>query len=212
MIASIRGRIFRINLNSVHIETSSGLGYEVFIPFPVHLQLKNRNRDEEVFLFVHQSVSERGEKLFGFLTHRDKELFLLIKSLNGIGELTALKILSFFDGTALHRMAVEGNKELLEKIPKIRGKTSEKILFELKQNLKKIESFLLPENQTSERKEFSSVVGPTEEKSNTQKELAILGLVQLGFDEKSARKEAEGLWNENIREASEIIRIILSRL
>ena len=141
-----------------------------------------------------------------------------MKSLNGIGELTALKILSFYNADSLFTIATDENKAALEKIPKVKGKTSEKVLFELKQNLKKLESFLQKDSTESKDENISDSSTVTLEKDiyprleNNDKDLAILGLIQLGFDEKNSRKEVERLWNSGTKEASEIIRLVLQNL
>jgi Holliday junction DNA helicase RuvA len=203
MIGSIRGKLLRLDLGSVILETNGGVGYEIFIPFPTHLALKDIPKDQDVLLYIFHSITDRYQKLFGFLSPKDRALFQLMKSLNGIGELTSLKILSFFDADALYTIATEDKKEALEKIPKVKGKTSEKVLFELKQNIKKLESFL------------SANIDSTpsiESDRNQDMDLAILGLVQLGFDEKSAKKEVEKRWKTGLIEASVIIGDVLKSL
>ncbi|NCN11150.1 MAG: Holliday junction branch migration protein RuvA [Leptospira sp.] len=218
MIGSLRGQVLRLDLSSVLIETSSGLGYEVFITFPTHLHLKSKARKKDVLLYIFHSITDRNQKLFGFINPRDRELFQLMKSLNGIGELTALKILSFYNADSLFTIATDENKAALEKIPKVKGKTSEKVLFELKQNLKKLESFLQKDTSESKDENNSDSSTVTLEKDisprleNNAKDLAILGLIQLGFDEKNSRKEVERLWNSGTKEASEIIRLVLQNL
>lgn len=155
---------------------TGGVGYEVHIPFPVHLALGDAV-NSEIFLFIFHSITDRGQKLFGFLQPRDRDLFLLIKSMHGIGEATALKILSFYGADDLKEITNKEDKAKLEKIPKVKGKTSEKILFELKQNIRKLESSLVaPDKEIKE------------DKDSRITELAVLALVQLGFEEKVASK------------------------
>lgn len=213
MISSIRGKILKLNLDSVQIETQFGLGFEILIPFSVHLALKDWNKKDEVFLYVYHSIQERGQKLFGFLNEEDKELFVLIKSMNGIGEQTALKILSFYNLSSLYQIATTENKELLEKIPKMKGKTSEKVMFELKQNIKKIESLY----QKSQETHTIPIAKPQTIQSKNlenqeQKELAIKGLIQLGFSEKEAQKAVQQEWSHGLQDASAIIREVLKKL
>jgi Holliday junction DNA helicase RuvA len=207
MIASLRGRILRLDLGSVVLETNSGVGYEIIISFPTHLHLKETTKDKEVILYIFHSITDRNQKLFGFLTNRDRELFQVMKSFNGIGELTALKILSFYNADGLYKIATEENRLALEKIPKVKGKTSEKVLFELKQNLKKIESFLSKDDQIE-----GTIDSIPNRPEDSALDLAILGLIQLGFDEKSSKREVDRLWKMGIHEPSEIIREILKNL
>ncbi|MCZ8157807.1 MAG: Holliday junction ATP-dependent DNA helicase RuvA [Leptospira sp.] len=197
MIGSLRGILLRLDLDSILIEVS-GVGYEVLIPFPLHMQLRE-SVGKETFVFIFHSITDRNQKLFGFATNKDRELFKLIKSLNGIGELTALKILSFFQADDLYQIAQADDRKTLEKIPKVKGKTSEKILFEIKQNLKKLESFL--------REDSKAMVS-----TNVQNDLAILALIQLGYDEKTANREVELIRKEipNL-EAGEIVKRVITK-
>ena len=120
-----------------------------------------------------------------------------MKSLQGIGEMTALRVLSFMTPSELIDSVKREDRTKLEKIPKVKGKTSEKILFEVKQNLKKFESFL----------EDSIPAGtPKDDKVN----LAVMALVQLGYDERTALKEVKKQIEKSpSSDAADIIRDVL---
>ncbi|MCZ8341968.1 MAG: Holliday junction branch migration protein RuvA [Leptospira sp.] len=196
MIASLRGKLLRLDMDRILLEVG-GIGYDVLVPFPLHLELRDKV-GSEVFIHTFHSINDRGQKLFGFATNKDRELFQMLKSLNGIGELTALKILSFFQADDLYEITKNEDKKTLEKIPKVKGKTSEKILFEMKQNLKKLESFLRDPNK--EIPMSSQVDG-----------LAILALVQLGFDEKTAERSVQSAKKSNPElTASEIVKQVIT--
>lgn len=176
----------------------SGVGYEVLVPFTVHLAFRER-LSEDIQLHIFHSITDRSQKLFGFLSEKDRELFKLVKSLQGIGELTALKILSFYGADDLHDIAMQDDRKRLEKIPKVKGKTSEKILFEVKQNLKKLESFLQkPKDQASE--------------VTRESDLAILALIQLGYDEKTAEREVKLIRDQEPKlSAGETVRKVITK-
>ncbi|MCU0824744.1 MAG: helix-hairpin-helix domain-containing protein [Leptospira sp.] len=196
MIASLRGTLLRLDMDRILLEVG-GIGYDVLVPFPLHLELRDKIGNE-VFIHTFHSITDRGQKLFGFATNKDRELFQMLKSLNGIGELTALKILSFFQADDLYEITKNEDKKTLEKIPKVKGKTSEKILFEMKQNLKKLESFLREPNK--EIPASSQVDG-----------LAILALVQLGFDEKTAERSVQLAKKSNPElTASDIVKQVIT--
>ncbi|PJZ57919.1 Holliday junction branch migration protein RuvA [Leptospira barantonii] len=212
MISGLKGILKKLEVGFAHIETG-GVTYEVTISFKTYLELKSIPSAKDVQLHIFHAMSERGQRLFGFLTEQDKEFFKVIKGLQGIGELTALKILSFFSAEDLYRIAQSGEAKELEKIPKVKGKTSEKIFFEVKQNLKKLELFL-----SGSSKELSVVLPtssqtPEEAAFSRKREIAILGLVQLGFEEKTASKEVDKvLKNSPETDPGEIIREILKSL
>jgi Holliday junction DNA helicase RuvA len=196
MIASLKGNLLRLDMDRILIEVG-GVGYDVLIPFPLHLELREKV-GTEVFIHVFHSITDRSQKLFGFSSNKDRELFQLIKSLHGIGELTALKILSFFQADDLYEIAKADDKKSLEKIPKVKGKTSEKILFEIKQNLKKLESFLREPN-------------PNDVGANKIEDLAVLALIQLGFDEKTAQKSVDQTKKSKANlTASEIVKQVIT--
>lgn len=197
MISGIRGKIFKLELGKVFIDVGFVI-YEINISFKVFDILKEKSSQEEIFLYIYHSISERTQKLFGFLNEQDKAMFELLKSLSGIGESTALRVLSFLTPNELLEIVKTENKKRLEKIPKIRGKTSEKILFEIKQNIHKFQSFHTEESEAVPS--FSL---------NSEEELALQGLLQLGYDEKTALTSIKRLRELKLSSAAEIIREVL---
>lgn len=212
MISGLKGTLKKLEVGYAHIETG-GITYEVTISFKTYLELKSLPSHNEVQFQIFHAMNERGQKLFGFLTEQDKEFFKVIKGLQGIGELTALKILSFFSAEELYRIAQSGEAKELEKIPKVKGKTSEKIFFEVKQNLKKLELFLSGTSKEPSIALSSFSETPEEAALSRKREIAILGLVQLGFEEKTASKEVDKiLKSSSPTDPGEIIREILKSL
>ena len=196
MIAGLKGNIERLDVSVVEVNVN-GVVYEVYISFKTYEQLRLL-KEKEVQLSIYHLINDRSQRLFGFMNIRDRELFKLIRGLHGIGEMTALKILSFMSADDLYKAVVNGDNSQLEKIPKVKGKTSEKIIFEVKQNIKKFEAFL---NDTDTN------YSPSKE---DKKDLSVLALIQLGFDEKTAIKEVSKVIKEkNIDDTAEIIREVL---
>ncbi|EPG74182.1 Holliday junction DNA helicase RuvA [Leptospira fainei serovar Hurstbridge str. BUT 6] len=212
MISGLQGFIRKLEVNTVQLDVQ-GVTYEITISFKTYLELKDTYLagKKEILLHIHHSITERGQRLFGFLHERDKEFFKVMKGLHGIGEMTALKVLSFFSPWELYRIASSGQAKDLEKIPKVRAKTSEKIFFEVKQNMKKLELFLDgtpadPIPSDIRREELSSP-------EDRFKETAVQALVQLGFDDKSALKEVEKvLKKQEFQDTGELVREILKNL
>lgn len=124
MIAGLKGRIERLDVSFVELDVN-GVIYEIFISFKTYEELR-LIKDSQVTLCIYHLINERMQRLFGFLNIRDRELFKLIRGLHGIGEMTALKILSFMSADDLYKAVVNGDNSKLEKIPKVKGKTSEK--------------------------------------------------------------------------------------
>jgi Holliday junction DNA helicase RuvA len=195
MIAGLRGNLWKIIINKAYLDVN-GVVYELNISFKSYDNLKDK-KGSQVYLFVYHSITDRSQKLFGFQEEKERDLFELLKSLQGIGEMTALRVLSFLTPAELIDSVKREDKTKLEKIPKVKGKTSEKILFEVKQNLKKFEGFLEDSPQTGT---------PKDEKED----LAVLALVQLGFDERTALKEVKKQMDKSpTSDAATIIRDVL---
>ncbi|TGK05152.1 Holliday junction branch migration protein RuvA [Leptospira langatensis] len=212
MISGLQGAIRKLDVGSVHLDVH-GVTYEITISFKTYWELKElmSSGAKEIRLHIHHSITERGQKLFGFLQERDKEFFKVMKGLHGIGEMTALKVLSFFSPWELHKIASSGEPKDLEKIPKVRAKTSEKIFFEVKQNLKKLELFLEASPGDPTPPDIAAERLPSPE--DRFKETAVQALVQLGFDDKSALKEVEKiLKKQSFTDTGELIREILKNL
>ena len=194
MIAGLRGKIRKVNINKAFIDVN-GVVYELNISFKSYDILRDTN-NKEVFLFVFHSITDRSQKLFGFTEEKERELFELLKSLQGIGEMTALRVLSFLSPSELIDAVKREDKTKVEKIPKVKGKTSEKIIFEVKQNLKKFEGFLDDSSSSSPK--------------SANESLSILALLQLGFDEKTANREVKKqLEKTPDAETADIIREVL---
>ncbi|MEM7181293.1 MAG: Holliday junction branch migration protein RuvA [Spirochaetota bacterium] len=193
MIRLLKGKIENLDYGTLLLDVQ-GVVYEVFISYKTFEALQKKSK---VTVHIYHSITDRNQKLFGFYTARDRELFQHLKSLNGIGEMTALRILSYIDANTLLKIVADNDKSLLEKIPKIKGKTSEKILFEIKQNFKKFESFANSSQQETVAEDSTS-------------NLAVLALLKLGFDEKTANSEVNKiLQKQEIDDVSQLIKEVL---
>lgn len=176
MIALITGLIIELDVDKIII-VNQGIGYEIYISFRTYLSLKTSPPGNEITLLINHQITDRSQKLFGFLNKKEKEVFIALKSLSGLGEATALKVLSFLTPEEIYQAAVNNDNAVLEKIPKIKAKTSEKILFELNRNIKKFEVLV----------EESSLPEP----NKNLRDISILALLQLGFEEKAATKNVD---------------------
>ena len=193
MIRLLKGTIESLDYGTLLLDVQ-GVVYEVLISYKTFESLQHKNK---VTIHTYHSITDRSQKLFGFYVAKDRELFKHLKSLNGIGEMTALRILSYLDADTLLQIVANNDKSLLEKIPKIKGKTSEKILFEIKQNFKKFESFV------------NSSQSETNQGDSTSN-LAVLALLKLGFDEKTANSEVKKiLQKQEIDDVSQLIKEVL---
>ena len=129
MIAFLRGPLLRKTTQSIIID-AGGIGYEVFIPLSTYYSLPET--EEKVSLHIYTHVRDDALLLFGFQTTLEKDLFLMLISVSGIGPKLALNILSGIGPQELIEAIASGDSLRLQAIPGIGKKTSERISLELK--------------------------------------------------------------------------------
>jgi len=129
MIAFLRGPLLKKTTQSIIID-AAGIGYEVFIPLSTYYSLPET--EEKVSLHIYTHVRDDALLLFGFQTTLEKDLFLMLISVSGIGPKLALNILSGIGPQELIEAIASGDSVRLQAIPGIGKKTSERISLELK--------------------------------------------------------------------------------
>jgi holliday junction DNA helicase RuvA len=139
MIGQLRGKLLQKKPSHVLLDVQ-GVGYEIHIPLTSFYELPEEGGD--VILKIHTHVREDALSLFGFFTQREKDFFLKLVSISGIGPKLAISILSGAKVEELAQAIAEGNLTRLTSIPGIGRKTAERLVLELKSQ---IGHFLLPE-------------------------------------------------------------------
>jgi Holliday junction DNA helicase RuvA len=129
MIAHLNGILLQKSTQSVIID-NAGIGYEVFVPLSTFYALPDK--DERVGLHIHTHVREDALILFGFKTLLEKEIFLMLISVSGIGPKLAINILSGIGPDDLLEAMAHGDALRLQSIPGVGKKTAERIALELR--------------------------------------------------------------------------------
>jgi Holliday junction DNA helicase RuvA len=129
MISQIRGRLANKAPGEIIIDCN-GVGYGIRVPLSTFYELPEL--EEEVLLQVYTHVREDALLLYGFLTHKEKELFCLLIGVSGVGPKLAINVLSGISAADLERALCEGDLLGLTRIPGIGRKTAERMLVELK--------------------------------------------------------------------------------
>ncbi|TKB69011.1 MAG: Holliday junction branch migration protein RuvA [Nitrospira sp.] len=178
MIAFLTGRLAFKAPTHLTLDVQ-GVGYEVHIPLSTYYALPNL--DEVTALNIHTHLREDAIQLFGFLSQSEKESFLLLTSVSGIGPKLALSVLSSLPITDLIHAIQTEDVEKLATVPGIGKKSAGRIVLELKDKIGKIQggSSRLATTDTS------AVDGPYED--------ALSALINLGYraqDAKEALKRA----------------------
>lgn len=160
---------------------SNVIGYSITVPQKPSYEAFSLQ--STVVLYVYTHVREDLLDLYGFLTPGEKELFLTLLTVNGIGPKGALSILSRSDPNQLVQTILTGDKEALLGIPGIGKKTAERIVLELKEPLKK-------KTETNKWKEYSqtsSQIAPGSPGQNLAQRMFLRdakeALVSLGYRE-----------------------------
>ena len=177
MIAYIKGELSEVTEETIVVE-SSGIGYEIIVPFSVMNQLPSSGNQVKIYTYMY--VREDAMKLYGFLRKDDLNVFKLLITVNGIGPKGALGILSIITPDDLRFAVLSDDVKTISKAPGIGLKTAKKLIIELKDKLKLEETF---ETKLSHTEETS--VGVNIENIRTE---AVMALVALGYSNVDALK------------------------
>lgn len=129
MIATLAGKILIKALDRAVVDIH-GVGYEVILSTDGVARLPDLG--EDVFLYIHTNVREDAITLFGFMEDEEKELFLILKSVSGIGPKLALAMLSGLRVSDICQAISHGDIKRLTTLPGVGKKTAERICVDLK--------------------------------------------------------------------------------
>jgi holliday junction DNA helicase RuvA len=115
----------------------NGVGYEVQISLNTYSRIQSLERG---VLFTHLHIQEDKHTLYGFFEPAEKEMFLQLLSVSGVGAATARMMLSSMKPDEIARAISQGNAKLLESIKGIGKKSAERIILELRDKVSKIGS------------------------------------------------------------------------
>jgi Holliday junction DNA helicase RuvA len=139
MIAYLQGKLIHKSPNQVVIDTG-GVGYCASIPLSTYFQLGEVN--EPASLYIHTHLTDSALSLFGFATREEKDLFLKLISISGIGPKLSLNILSGIGPQELEEAVEKNDIARLALVPGIGKKTALRIALEMQSKLDKKEKVL----------------------------------------------------------------------
>ena len=172
MIARLRGTIEELQPTQLILDVN-GVGYDLTIPFSTYEKIQS---ETDISLHVYTLHKEDQFRLFGFYTRVEKDLFIALINVSGIGPSMAISLLSGMTPDRLIDSIRNNNLHALTRIPGIGKTKAEKLVFELKRKLPRLELIAGP---ASEIDSFSSD--------------AVQALVSLGFSETDALKCVDNL-------------------
>lgn len=135
MFEYIIGTITFINPYYLVIETN-GIGYQILVSNPYHYSGK---LEKKVKIYLHQVIREDAQLLYGFREMEEKQLFLKLIGVSGIGPKSALAILALEDHEGLINAIADENASYLTKFPGVGKKTAQQMVLDLKGKLDELE-------------------------------------------------------------------------
>jgi Holliday junction DNA helicase RuvA len=173
MIAFLHGKLADASPTHVLVDVN-GVGYSVFIPLSSFDKLPPKGGDVKLLTYHHVVAREGTHQLFGFLTRDERDMFLLLINVTGIGPKLALNILSGSSTSALRHAIATGDAQMLATLPGIGKKTAERLIVELKDKIG------APPGLEAKGRPLS-----VEEQKVTD---AVLALLSLGYKQTEAHK------------------------
>ena len=142
MIAHLSGKLLLKGATSVIVDVG-GVGYEVTIPLSTAYELGEAGGDVSLRIYTH--VREDSLALYGFQTGRERELFMLLISVSGIGTKSAIAMLSTMNADEISGAIRTNNLARLISVPGIGRKTAERLVIELRDKVVQLSSPTLAE-------------------------------------------------------------------
>ena len=133
MIAFVKGKFVHKTPANLIVDVN-GVGYDVNISLYTYTSISDK---EEGLLYTYLQVTENAQTLFGFFSLQEKELFLQLINISGVGASTARMMLSGMKPDEIVKAIVQQNVKQLESIKGIGKKTAERLIVELKDKLAK---------------------------------------------------------------------------
>lgn len=175
MIALVAGEVYVRRPDHVVIETASGVGYRLAVSAETLRQVPAAG--ESVSLLTHLVVREDALSLFGFATEEERDLFLLLIGVQGVGPKMAQAVLSGGSPRELIASVAAGDVKRLTAVPGIGKRTAERIIVELREKVGTASDIVT---------DASGEITAT--RADDPRTLAREGLVELGFSLEEAEK------------------------
>ena len=173
MIEYIRGELAEAT-PTLAVVDCNGVGYGINVSLNTYSAIQGK---KEVKLFIYEAIREDAYVLYGFSTKQERELFLLLISVPGIGGNTARMILSALSPRELCNVISTGNDKLLKTVKGIGLKTAQRIIVDLKDKI-----------ASTDMEETGTVASVRITVNSEIYEEAVAALVMLGFAQAPSQK------------------------
>jgi Holliday junction DNA helicase RuvA len=195
MIAHLSGTLLAKHANTVLLDVG-GVGYEVTIPLSTFYDLEDAGANVALRIYTH--VREDALQLFGFKTARERELFMRLISVSGIGPKLGITMLSGMSADEIIASIRTNNLARLTSIPGVGRKTAERLVIELRDKIAALSSPALEE-------EFGAKAGASPSTEDVVRDDALSALLNLEYPKASAEKAITAAMQEGGDLSVEII-------
>lgn len=198
MIEYIKGKLDDITPTMAVVDCN-GVGYGINISLNTFSAIQGKT---DVKLYIYEAIREDAYVLYGFATKQERELFLMLITVSGIGGNTARMILSALSPMELCNVISSGNEKLLKMVKGIGLKTAQRIIVELKDKIQNIGV-----------ESAGSTTTPISNANSEIYEEAVAALTMLGFAQAPSQKVVgQILHEEPDAPVQKVIKIAFTRL
>lgn len=191
MIFAVNGKVADKSPGHLFIDTGNGIIMDIFTPLSYFSTIKT---DETIILYTVVKIKDEDPQIYGFLSEKEKEFFLKMISISGIGSKTALLIISAFSIKEFVIMLENSDVTKLSSIPGIGKKTAQRIILELSGKIR------FDDDEISEDTKIRNDL--------------VSALVNLGYPQRGVKSAVEDVLREdNTEQSFELLfRLILKKI
>ncbi|HEY0346863.1 MAG TPA: Holliday junction branch migration protein RuvA [Pyrinomonadaceae bacterium] len=197
MIAHLSGTLLSKQPTAAIIDVG-GVGYEVAIPVSTFYELGENGSPAQLRVYTH--VSQDAIRLYGFKTARERELFLQLISVSGVGPALAIKLLSGMNADEMIAAIRTNNLVRLVAIPGVGRKTAERLVVDLRDKIAALSSPALEEEFAAKAAASGSASSP-----DSMRDDAMSALANLGYQRAAAEKAIKNAIDEGGELSVEVV-------
>lgn len=191
MFAFIEGKVCTISEGIIALLCSNGVAYEIIVSKKL-----NVNNDDNIRLYTQLIHKEDSMMLYGFRTREEKKMFNTLMSASGVGAKLAMEVLSTYSIDEIMHILFNKDINMLKKVQGMGVKKAEKLLFEIRDKIEKIDINI-----------SSSKISYNENESDV-----IKALISLGFSNSEALKALSNIDNKENKTTEDLISLALRNL
>lgn len=191
MFAFIEGKVCIVSEGIIALLCSNGVAYEIIVSKKL-----NANNDDNIRLYTQLIHKEDSMMLYGFRTREEKKMFNTLMSASGVGAKLAMEVLSTYSIDEIMHILFNKDINMLKKVQGMGVKKAEKLLFEIRDKIEKIDINI-----------SSSKISYNENESDV-----IKALISLGFSNSEALKALSNIDNKENKTTEDLISLALRNL